>query len=76
VAGYLFLRHHSAVGLVNRAESADFVVRVEDQDDRRVVRLRLTEKGQGILVALSRVHLEELKRMASEIRALWTGLEV
>jgi DNA-binding MarR family transcriptional regulator len=76
VAGYLFLRHHSAVGLVDRAESAGLVARNEDQDDRRVVRLRLTEKGFSILVALSRVHLEELKRLAPEIRALWAGLEV
>lgn len=75
-AGYLFLRHHSAVGLVDRAESAGLVERIEDQDDRRVVRLRLTQKGQGILVALSRVHLEELKRLAPEMRALWSGLEV
>ncbi len=76
VAAYLFLRHHSAVGLVDRAESADLVARTEDQDDRRVVRLRLTEKGQNVLVALSRVHMEELKRLAPEIRTLWTGLEV
>jgi DNA-binding MarR family transcriptional regulator len=75
-AGYLFLRHHSAVGLVDRAESAGLVERIEDQDDRRVVRLRLTEKGQEILVALSRVHLEELKRLAPEMRALGAGLEV
>jgi DNA-binding MarR family transcriptional regulator len=76
VADYLFLRHHSAVGLVDRAESAGFVERKEDQEDRRVVRLRLSEKGMGILAALSQAHLEELSRLAPEIRALWTGLEV
>lgn len=76
MAAYLFLRHHSAVGLVDRAENAGLVERTEDRDDRRVVRLRLTEKGQAVLVALSRVHLEELKRLAPEVRALWTGLEV
>jgi DNA-binding MarR family transcriptional regulator len=76
VAAYLFLRHHSAVGLVDRAESAGFVERNEDQDDRRVVRLRLTEKGLGILAALARLHLEELKRLAPEMRSLWSGLEV
>jgi DNA-binding MarR family transcriptional regulator len=76
VAAYLFLRHHSAVGLVDRAESAGLVERTEDQDDRRVVRLRVTEKGQGVLAALARVHMEELRRLAPEMRALWTGLEV
>lgn len=76
VAGYLFLRHHSAVGLIDRAEAAGLVERTEDRDDRRVVRLRLTAKGAGVLVQLSRAHLEELTRLAPEIRALWAGLEV
>jgi DNA-binding MarR family transcriptional regulator len=76
VAGYLFLRHHSAVGLVDRAESAGLVERTEDQDDRRIVRLRLTGKGQGVLAALTQLHLEELRRLAPDMRALWTGLEV
>ncbi|MES1240789.1 MAG: MarR family transcriptional regulator [Acidobacteriota bacterium] len=76
VAAYLFLRHHSAVGLVDRAESAGLVERTEDQEDRRVVRLRLTDKGWAALAALSQLHLEELKRLAPEMRALWTGLEV
>lgn len=76
VASYLFLRHHSAVGLVDRAEAAGLVERLEDLDDRRVVRLRLTEKGAGTLVQLSQVHLEELTRLAPEMRALWAGLEV
>lgn len=75
-AGYLFLRHHSAVGLVDRAEAAGLVRRTEDADDRRVVRLRLTEKGTAVLVQLSQVHLEELTRLAPEMRALWSGLEV
>ncbi|HVG09906.1 MAG TPA: MarR family transcriptional regulator [Thermoanaerobaculia bacterium] len=76
LAGYLFLRHHSAVGLVDRAETAGLVERLEDQDDRRVVRVRLTAKGTGILVRLAQVHLEELTRLAPEMRALWAGLEV
>lgn len=76
VASYLFLRHHSAVGLVDRAESAGLVERTEDQDDRRVVRLRLTGKGEAILAGLARVHMEELRRLAPEIRTLWSGLEV
>ena len=76
VAAYLFLRHHSAVGLIDRAEAAGLVQRIEDQEDRRVVRLRLTSRGEGSLVQLSRPHLEELTRLAPEIRALWAGLDV
>src|SRR3954451_13899011 len=53
VAGYLLLRHHSAVGLVDRAEKAGLVERREDAGDLRVVRLRLTPLGAGTLQQLS-----------------------
>src|ERR687887_1660663 len=53
VAGYLLLRHHSAVGLVDRAESAGLVARGQDADNLSVVRLRLTDRGARQLEALS-----------------------
>ncbi len=74
-AGYLFLQHHSAVGLVDRAVKAGLVERHEDTVDRRVVRLRLTPQGSQILKQLSELHLEELKRLAPRIRDLSQGLE-
>ena len=76
VASYLFLRHHSAVGLIDRAAAAGLVERQEDRDDRRVVRLRLTDKGMAILGQLSQAHLDELARLAPEVRSLWAGLDV
>jgi DNA-binding MarR family transcriptional regulator len=75
VAGYLLLRHHSVVGLVDRAEKAGLVERQEDPADRRVVRLRLTGLGSRNLQQLSELHLEEIKRLAPRIRALSQGLE-
>src|SRR3954471_23971462 len=42
VAETLMLRHHSAVGLVDRTAEAGLLRRVEDRRDHRVVRLRLT----------------------------------
>src|SRR6476661_10995451 len=45
IAGYLLLRHHSAVGLIDRAEAASLVERTADADDARVVRVRLTAAG-------------------------------
>ena len=45
LAGYLLLRPHSTVELVDRAESAGLVERTPDQDDGRVVRVRLTAAG-------------------------------
>lgn len=74
VADYLLLRHHSAVGLVDRAESAGLVRRSRSADDHRVVRLRLTEKGAARLEALSALHLEELDRLALDVPGAWAGL--
>jgi DNA-binding MarR family transcriptional regulator len=73
VAEYLLLRHHSVVGLVDRADSAGLVGRERDQDDHRVVRLHLTEDGSRRLEALSALHLQELERLSLELPA-WAGL--
>jgi DNA-binding MarR family transcriptional regulator len=75
IADYLLLRHHSAVGLVDRAESAGLVTRRADPDDQRVVRIRLTALGARRLRQLSELHLAELGRLAPRLRALWSGLD-
>lgn len=75
VANELLLRHHSAVGLVDRAESAGFVRRVHDPDDHRVVRLRLTATGTRKIRQLSATMLEELNRLGERLRPIWSGLE-
>jgi DNA-binding MarR family transcriptional regulator len=74
VADALVLRHNSAVGLVDRAVDADLVVRVVDEHDSRVVRLRLSALGARRLRQLSRAHLEELRRLAPRMSSLWAGL--
>jgi DNA-binding MarR family transcriptional regulator len=75
VAGYLVLRHHSVVGLVDRAEKAGLVERQEDAGDRRVVRLRLTSLGLNTLQKLSSLHFEEIQRLAPSIQEIQQGLE-
>lgn len=74
VADYLLLRHHSVVGLVDRADTAGLVSRHRDEQDHRVVRLRLTDAGAARLERLSALHLEELERMAPQLSGLWEGL--
>lgn len=69
VADALLLRHHSAVGLVDRAVDAGLVERRADPDDHRVVHLHLTATGRRRLRTLSRAHLEELQRLAPRISA-------
>ena len=49
LAGYLLLRPHSTVELVDRAEAAGLVERVPDGDDGRVVRVQLTRDGDRVL---------------------------
>ena len=63
VADYLLLRHHSAVGLVDRAEEAGLIARQRRDDDQRVVRLKLTRTGLRRLRALTDLHVEELRHL-------------
>ena len=74
VADYLFLRHHSAVELVNRAEAGGWVVRTRDPDDARVVRLRLTEQGERAIEQLTEMHMQELRRLSPFLDHLVEGL--
>jgi uncharacterized protein YeaO (DUF488 family) len=76
VADYLLLRHHSAVGLIDRADAAGLVRRTRDEDDHRVVRLQLTNDGADRLETLSTLHLEELARLAPRLPDAWEGLSV
>jgi DNA-binding MarR family transcriptional regulator len=72
LAGYLLLRPHSAVELVDRAEAARLVERIPDGDDGRVVRVRLTDEGDRILQKLTRAHLERLHELATVLDDLVT----
>jgi DNA-binding MarR family transcriptional regulator len=75
IADYLVLRHHSAVGLIDRAVADGLVERNADPDNRSVVRITLTRSGVEKLDRLSEVHLEELAHLAPTMQALWHALE-
>ncbi len=74
IAAYLLLRHHSAVGLVDRAVAAGLVRRVPDASSSPVVRVNLTARGNEKLDELSEVHVAELSQLAPTMRALWDAL--
>lgn len=61
LAEHLVIRHHSAVGLVDRMEQRRLVKRVRGSDDRREVRIQLTAEGDARLKRLSHAHREELR---------------
>ena len=64
LAGYLLLRPHSTVELVDRAVAAGLVERARDPHDGRVVRVGLTEAGDRILQQLTPAHLARLNELA------------
>lgn len=75
IANYLVLRHHSAVGLIDRAAKEGLVKRNPDPDSKSVVRVTLTPKGEAKLDALAEAHLQELAHLAPTMRTLWEVLE-
>jgi DNA-binding MarR family transcriptional regulator len=75
VASYLLVRHHSAVGLVDRTVDAGLVVRLRDADDSRAVRLALTAAGKARIQRLSALHLAELSRLAPVLGHLAMAVE-
>jgi DNA-binding MarR family transcriptional regulator len=70
IARYLLIRHHSAVGLVDRTRDLGLIERRRDGDDQRLVRLVLTPLGHERLNALAQAHLKELHRLAEVLGAL------
>lgn len=70
LAGYLLLRPHSTVELIDRAETAGLVERVPDDNDRRVVRVRLTKAGDRTVERLTMAHLSRLHELAAVLDEL------
>src|SRR5262249_18257722 len=60
IADFLQVRHHSAVGLVDRAEAAGLVRREVNPDDQRIVYVSLTPVGHRKLRQLTDGHRKEL----------------
>jgi DNA-binding MarR family transcriptional regulator len=70
LAERLQLRHHSAVGLVDRLGTEKLVVRQPCAEDRRQVLIRLTRRGETVLEKLAWVHRGQLKRIGPELSRL------
>jgi len=72
LAERLGVRHHSAVGLIDRLLSKSLVKRQSGAEDRRQVLLTLTPKAEAMLAKLSAAHRDELKRLAPLLQTLLT----
>jgi DNA-binding MarR family transcriptional regulator len=75
LADRLAVRHHSAVGLVDRLAQAGYLKRNTGETDRRRVVLTLTPRGEAVLARLTAAHRDELRRMMPLLRPLLTQLE-
>jgi DNA-binding MarR family transcriptional regulator len=70
LAERLQLRHHSAVGLVDRLVWEKLVTRIRSNEDRRQVRIQLTRRGEETLESLSTLHRQQLRRIGPELGRL------
>lgn len=75
LAERLQIRHHSAVGLVDRLVIQGLVMREPGEVDRREVYISLTAQGQDILAQLSAIHRQELRRIGPQLHLLLEQIE-
>ena len=74
LAERLGIRHHSAVGLLDRLAEKDLIRRRRNSADRRQVLILLTPKAERLLARLSAAHQRELRRIAPLLRGLLAQL--
>jgi DNA-binding MarR family transcriptional regulator len=74
LAESLRIKHHSAVGLINRLEVQGLIARAQGQIDRRQVYVTLTPRGEEILEQLTTAHQEELRQIAPQLQSILDDL--
>ncbi len=67
LAGIMHVRHHSAVGLVDRLVHRGLLRRTRDAGDRRRVRVGLTSRGKTVLSRLAASHRDELRQLGPQL---------
>jgi DNA-binding MarR family transcriptional regulator len=75
LAETLLLRHHSVVGLVDRAQENGLVERVRDIESETLVHVRLTDFGAQRLAELSELHVQWLAEHGAGIGRLWASFK-
>jgi DNA-binding MarR family transcriptional regulator len=63
----------NVTGIVRRLESQGLVERLRVPDDRRAVRVRLTDRGRGLMASLLPVHAQALERILGRVPAADLG---
>ena len=71
LAERLQIKHHSAVGLVDRMEKGGLVERRQSAQDRRNVLISLTREGEELLERLAQENVAHLRDVEAHLRALF-----
>lgn len=71
LARFLLIRHHTAVGLVDRMEKLELLSRIVDEGDGRRVLLKLTREGQRRLQKVSKLNLKELRAIGPALTEIF-----
>jgi DNA-binding MarR family transcriptional regulator len=69
IANHLEITLSAVTSLVDKLCSADMVTRIRSEDDRRVVFLKLTEKGEKVLGIIEENKNTLMKKVFSDITA-------
>ncbi len=80
VSGYLCVAPPSATALIDHLSKGEYLDRIADKNDRRIVRLKITKKGQAEVKKSYQImakHLKEvLKKLSdTEVKQFTTILE-
>jgi DNA-binding MarR family transcriptional regulator len=71
LAEQLQVAHQTAVELVDRLTLQDLALREAGTVDRRQVHIKLTNRGEEILEALTWAHREELRRLSKRLNSVF-----
>ena len=67
LAEQLMVKHHSAVGLVDRLVEQGLVRRTQSKEDRRKVAITFTARGERAFAKLAAVQRGELRRIGPDL---------
>ncbi|MHB8696126.1 MAG: MarR family winged helix-turn-helix transcriptional regulator, partial [Solirubrobacteraceae bacterium] len=76
LADTLQLRHHSVIGLVDRAEAVGLVARNPQAARPPRIRVTLTQDGQRLVSRLTSVHVQHLAALAPQMQTLWATFAI
>jgi DNA-binding MarR family transcriptional regulator len=69
------VKHHTAVGVVDKLETLSLLEREPGVRDRRQVFLKLTPEGSRVLTKVAALHREDLRARSSELIQALTRLQ-